>query len=73
MKMTWDDERSMRLEELARCLGVSVQWMRNMSSDEPGPTLTDEEPEDEDLQLDFDELWAEKLRSRYGIAKPFAD
>ena len=47
--------------------------MRNMSSDEPGPTLTDEEPEDEDLQLDFDELWAEKLRSRYGIAKPFAD
>ena len=61
----------MQYEELSGLLGYGAQWMRNMSSDDPGPRLTDEPSEEE--QLDFDELWAEKLKEKYGIDPPFAD
>lgn len=48
-----------------------------MSSDRTGPKLTDEdipiEEQDDPEQLDFDELWAEHLKERYGIDPPFAD
>lgn len=53
-----------------------------MSRENPGPRLTDEwDPEDEPYledeieieQLDFEDIWADKLRKRYGIRTPFAD
>ena len=78
--MKWEDEQSMLSEVLSNLSTYGVQWTRIMSSDNPGPKLTDEwdpeydlEPEYEIEQLDFEEIWAEKLRNRYGIRDPFAD
>lgn len=44
--------------------------MPNIPQEEPGQTHT----EDEGVQLDlFDNLWAEKLRDKYGIANPMSE
>ena len=48
-----------------------------MSLGKIGPRLTDEyvpiEEQDDPKQMDFDEIWADKLRKKYGIKEPFAD
>ncbi len=80
--MKWEDEQS-RLSDLLNEVSIyGAQWTRTMSRENPGPRLTDEwcpedepylEPELEIEQLDFEEIWADKLRNRYGIRTPFAD
>ena len=75
--MKWDEEQLTLFEQLATSLGVGARWTHSIRSGITGPKLTDEyiplDEQDDPEQLDFDELWAENLRNRYGIAKPFAD
>lgn len=66
MQSDWDEEQLTLFEELVTSLGLDALWTPSIPSDEPGPTPIEE-------QIDFDEIWAEKLRNKYGIAKPFAD
>jgi len=75
--MKWDEEQLTLFEELLTSLGLGARWTPSIRSGRHGPKLTDEyvpvEEQDDPEQLDFDELWAANLRSRYGIAKPYAD
>lgn len=78
--MKWDEEQLTLFELLATSLGVDARWTPSIAKGRTGPRLTDEyipiEEQDDPDQLgfdDWDENWAENLKERYGIAKPFAD
>ena len=78
MKKEWDEEQLTLFEELVMSLNLGAQWTPSIALGRTGPKLTDEYiPVDEASepyeQLDFDEIWAAKLRDKYGIKKPFAD
>ena len=73
-KMKWDDEQLTLYEILHSALDLNVRWKPSILSDDPGPRLTDEAPNDFYEEQDmWTEHWEDNLRERYGIKKPFAD
>ena len=61
--MQWDEKQLTLFEQQANTMGSNAPSTETTPSEKPGPTPTEE-------QLDFEEIWAENLRRKYGIANP---
>ena len=66
MPKKWDEGQLSQFEQQANTMASHVHSTQTMQSEEPGQTPTEE-------QLDFESIWAQNLKDKYGIAQPYTE
>lgn len=64
--MKWDEKQLTQFEQQANTMDSNAPSTLSLPSEKPGPTHTE-------VQLDFEELWAYRLKHKYGIDPAFAE